>query len=75
MFLDLCKNHMYCIFRYYYESFYALGKRMEEPVSPLRHSLQPRVSCDEYEFGSCRWYDEWNYDHIRQYTDMKHVLH
>ena len=35
---------------------------------PKRGAYQPRVSCDEYEQGSCRWYDEWNYDHLLDYT-------
>ena len=54
--------------RYYYHNFPSLGKRPQEPRLPQRHANQPRVSCDEYEQGSCRWYDEWNYDHLVEYT-------
>lgn len=57
---------------YYYHNFPSLGKRMPEPSLPKRKSNQPRVSCDEYEFGSCRWYDEWNFDHIKEYVRNKH---
>ncbi|XP_068670621.1 uncharacterized protein [Montipora foliosa] len=53
---------------YYYHNFPSLGKRPQEPRLPQRHANQPRVSCDEYEQGSCRWYDEWNYDHLVEYT-------
>lgn len=55
-------------YRYYYKSFPTLGKRPPEPSLPKRKPEQPRVSCDEYEQGSCRWYDEWNYDHIKEYA-------
>ena len=54
--------------RYYYHNFPTLGKRPPQPELPKRGAYQPRVSCDEYEQGSCRWYDEWNYDHIVDYT-------
>ena len=54
--------------RYYYQNFPSLGKRFSEPSLPPRKRNQPRVSCDEYESGSCRWYDEWNYDHITEYV-------
>nr|XP_006825421.1 PREDICTED: uncharacterized protein LOC102803100 [Saccoglossus kowalevskii] len=60
---------------YYYESFYALGKRSAEPELPPRVQDQPRVSCDKYEQGSCRWYDEWNFDHIKEYQRLKRDLH
>ncbi|XP_066301443.1 prolyl 4-hydroxylase subunit alpha-1-like [Branchiostoma lanceolatum] len=66
------KGHKFIIQRwYYYKSFYSLGKRSPEPTLPARESGQPRVSCDEYEHGSCRWYDEWNYDHIEEYEAQK----
>ncbi|XP_035689841.1 uncharacterized protein LOC118425129 [Branchiostoma floridae] len=66
------KGHKFIIQRwYYYKSFYSLGKRSAEPTLPARESGQPRVSCDEYEHGSCRWYDEWNYDHIVEYEAQK----
>ena len=58
--------------RYYYQNFPSLGKRMQEPPLPGRKPNQPRVSCDQYEFGSCRWYDEWNYDHITEYVRNQH---
>ena len=61
--------------RYYYQSFFALGRRIDEPDIPSRDPLTPRVSCDEYDNGSCRWYDEWNYEHIIQYADSRHSLH
>jgi len=63
------KGHKFIIQRwYYYHNFPALGKRPQEPMLPQRGTHQPRVSCDEYEQGSCRWYDEWNYDHLVDYT-------
>ncbi|XP_033103273.1 uncharacterized protein LOC117106042 [Anneissia japonica] len=69
------KGHKYILQRwYYYESFYHLGKRPSEPNLPDRNVGQPRVSCDEYENGSCRWYDEWNYDHIIDYRSSKSSL-
>jgi len=46
-----------------------LGVRNEAPRHPIRsHDLTPRVSCDKFESGSCRWYDEWNYDHLIDIT-------
>lgn len=60
---------------YYYKSFYALGKRYPEPQIPTRKPGQPRVSCDQYDFGSCRLYDEWNYDHLIEYQNRKNTLH
>ena len=42
--------------RYYYENFYSLGKRPPEPDEPARQPGQARVSCDEYDSGSCRAY-------------------
>lgn len=63
------KGHKFIIQRwYYYHNFPSLGRRPEEPRLPPRSANQPRVSCDEYEQGSCRWYDEWNYDHLMDYT-------
>ncbi|KAH3717169.1 hypothetical protein DPMN_059949 [Dreissena polymorpha] len=55
------------IFRYYYKSIYSLGKRPPEPPLPVRAQNTPRVSCDAYENGSCRWYDEWNFEHLIEY--------
>jgi len=63
------KGHKFIIQRwYYYHNFPALGKRPQQPMLPKRGAYQPRVSCDEYKQGSCRWYDEWNYDHLLDYT-------
>ena len=62
-------------FRYYYKNFQLLGKRPMESELPKRKPLQPRVSCDHYEEGSCRWYDEWGYDHLIEYNQLKHTLH
>ncbi|XP_045170263.2 uncharacterized protein LOC123532764 [Mercenaria mercenaria] len=59
---------------YYYKSFYSLGKRPPEPPLPERKPGQPRVSCDEYEHGSCRWYDEWNFEHMIEYERQKYTL-
>lgn len=59
---------------YYYQNFPTLGKRMPQPALPKRNELTARVSCDEYQFGSCRWYDEWNYDHLTSYNNAKHTL-
>ena len=60
--------HLLQSYRYYYHNFPSLGRRPQEPLLPQRMANQPRVSCDEYEQGSCRWYDEWNYDHLLDYT-------
>ncbi|WAQ94696.1 hypothetical protein MAR_007167 [Mya arenaria] len=60
--------------RYYYKSFYSLGKRPPEPPLPARQPGQSRVSCDEYEHGSCRWYDEWNFEHLIEYERQKYTL-
>ncbi|XP_069111252.1 uncharacterized protein [Argopecten irradians] len=69
------KGHKYILQRwYYYKSFYSLGKRPPEPEIPRRAELQGRVSCDEYQHGSCRWYDEWNYDHLVDYMNKKATL-
>ncbi|UJR27837.1 hypothetical protein I4U23_009103 [Adineta vaga] len=59
---------------YYYENFYSLGKRPPEPDLPERKSGQAQVSCDEYDMGSCRAYDEWNYQHILKYRNVNHNL-
>lgn len=69
------KGHKFILQRwYYYKSFYSLGKRPPEPHIPVMEPGTPRVSCDEYEHGSCRWYDEWNYDHIIEYQNQKITL-
>ncbi|CAH1789269.1 unnamed protein product [Owenia fusiformis] len=60
---------------FYYENFYSLGRRQKEPDIPERSPGQGYVSCDAYDHGSCRWYDEWGYDHIVDYVAMKHKLH
>ncbi|KAH3717193.1 prolyl 4-hydroxylase subunit alpha-2-like [Dreissena polymorpha] len=59
---------------YYYKSFFSLGKRPPEPPLPVRVPNTPRVSCDEYENGSCRWYDEWNFEHLIEYERRKYTL-
>ncbi|CAB4003501.1 probable prolyl 4-hydroxylase 10 [Paramuricea clavata] len=70
---QVIQGHKYILQRwYYYQNFPSLGKRMPEPSLPNREANQPRVSCDQYEFGSCRWYDEWNYDHITEYVRNQH---
>ncbi|ESP02232.1 hypothetical protein LOTGIDRAFT_172228 [Lottia gigantea] len=69
------KGQKYILIRwYYYQNFYSLGKRPEEPNLPKRKEGQPRVSCDEYNNGSCRWYDEWGYDHLLDYQQQKLTL-
>eukprot|EP00057_Strongylocentrotus_purpuratus_P013044 XP_011667518.1 PREDICTED: uncharacterized protein LOC105439808 [Strongylocentrotus purpuratus] len=68
-------GHKFIIQRwYYYQSFSYLGKRAPEPDLPARAPDQPRVSCDEYEHGSCRWYDEWNNDHLTEYRALQSGL-
>ena len=63
-------NKKYIIQRwYYYENFFALGKRTKEPVLPARPSGTPKVSCDNYDNGSCRLYDEWSPDHLIEYQN------
>jgi prolyl 4-hydroxylase len=52
---------------YYYKNFYSLGKRTQEPSLPQRSPNTPKVSCDYYDQGSCRMYDEWNMDHLIEY--------
>ncbi|CAF0823629.1 unnamed protein product [Adineta ricciae] len=59
---------------YYYENFYSLGRRPPEPDLPERKPGQIQVSCDEYDMGSCRAYDEWNYQHILKYRHVNHNL-
>ncbi|XP_074645496.1 uncharacterized protein LOC141901865 [Tubulanus polymorphus] len=59
---------------YYYKSFYSLGRRPPDPDVPVREQGTPKVSCDEYKTGSCRWYDEWGYDHLLKYVQQKATL-
>lgn len=69
------KGRKYILQRwYYYQNFPALGKRTPQPSVPERDELTARVSCDDYQFGSCRWYDEWNYDHLTSYNNVKFTL-
>ncbi|XP_067649277.1 prolyl 4-hydroxylase subunit alpha-1-like [Haliotis asinina] len=69
------KGNKYILIRwYYYKSFFSLGKRPPEPPLPAREPGQPRVSCDEFEYGSCRWYDEWSYEHLLDYERQKMTL-
>lgn len=56
---------------YYYKNFYALGKRMSEAELPEREPNTPKVSCDNYDNGSCRMYDEWSPDHMIDYQREK----
>lgn len=47
----------YVIQRWYYlKNFYALGKRTTETSLPERSPNTPKVSCDDYDHGSCRLY-------------------
>lgn len=62
-----------CDCRYYYENFFSLGKRPPAPSLPKRDEGQPRVSCDEYDNGSCRWYDEWNNDHLLDFGQFTRI--
>lgn len=55
---------------YYYHNFPALGRRLSEPDLPVRLPGQPVVQCDRYDSGSCRWYDEWGFTHIKQYRKL-----
>ncbi|RDD42813.1 Prolyl 4-hydroxylase subunit alpha-1 [Trichoplax sp. H2] len=72
---EVVRGFKYIIQRwYYYENFYALGKRLKEPELPDRKPEQPRVTCDEYQYGSCRWYDEWNYEHLLAYRESANKL-
>ncbi|XP_057292709.1 uncharacterized protein LOC130621441 [Hydractinia symbiolongicarpus] len=69
------KGRKYILQRwYYFKNFMALGKRPMEPDLPKRKFLQPKISCDYYEQGSCRWYDEWGYDHLVEYNNIKQGL-
>ncbi|XP_072179464.1 uncharacterized protein [Diadema setosum] len=69
-------GHKFILQRWYYhESFFQLGKRPPQADIPAREPGQAKVNCDEYEHGSCRWYDEWNYDHIIDYQLKKSSLH
>ncbi|RNA18819.1 putative prolyl 4-hydroxylase 10 [Brachionus plicatilis] len=58
---------------YYFKNFYALGKRMAEAPLPEREPNTPKVSCDNYDNGSCRMYDEWNPDHMIDYQREKKI--
>jgi len=40
---------------------------MEAPPLPPREPDIGMVSCDEFHHGSCRWYDEWSYDVMKDY--------
>eukprot|EP00117_Sycon_ciliatum_P011973 scpid71910/ scgid13220/ Prolyl 4-hydroxylase subunit alpha-1; Procollagen-proline,2-oxoglutarate-4-dioxygenase subunit alpha-1 len=53
---------------YYYNTFPMLGKRFDPPTIPAREDNQPFISCDQYDQGSCRMYDEWQYIHIKEYV-------
>jgi hypothetical protein len=46
---------------YYLKNFYALGKRTDETDLPERPKNTPKVSCDEYEYGSCRLYGNYKF--------------
>ncbi|XP_066927141.1 uncharacterized protein [Clytia hemisphaerica] len=59
---------------YYYKSFSSLGHRSPEPELPKRKPMQPRVVCDHFEEGSCRWYDEWDYNHLNDYNKIADQL-
>jgi prolyl 4-hydroxylase len=62
----------YIIQRWYYlKNFYTLGKRVKEANLPQRSSNTPKISCDQYDFGSCRMYDEWGPDHLIEYMKSK----
>lgn len=52
---------------YYHHTFLSLGKRFEPPHLPKRGPNQPFISCDRFDQGSCRMYDEWQYHHIKEY--------
>ncbi|CAG5117913.1 unnamed protein product [Candidula unifasciata] len=69
------KGSKYILIRwYYYKTFYSLGKRPPPPPLPEREPDQAMVSCDEYNSGSCRWYDEWSYDSLLDYEKNKRTL-
>lgn len=57
---------------YYYMNFPSLGRRPPPPPNhlPPRSPNQPLVQCDTNDSGSCRWYDEWGYIHIRDYRHL-----
>jgi prolyl 4-hydroxylase len=62
----------YIIQRWYYlKNFYSLGKRTEEARLPVRPPNTPKVTCDQYDTGSCRMYDEWNPDHLIEYRNSR----
>ena len=56
---------------YYYHTFEMLGKRYQPPALPARGPDQPIISCDRYDSGSCRMYDEWQYTHIKEYVQQQ----
>lgn len=64
-------TYHFSVRRYYYKNFYSLGKRPPEPELPMRASETPRVNCDKYERESCRWYDEWIYEHLMDYRNQR----
>ncbi|XP_055875119.1 uncharacterized protein LOC106073181 isoform X1 [Biomphalaria glabrata] len=66
------KGSKYILIRwYYYKTFYSLGHRPAPPNLPQRESDQAMVMCDVYNSGSCRWYDEWTYEHLLDYKKNK----
>ncbi|RUS69165.1 hypothetical protein EGW08_023073 [Elysia chlorotica] len=69
------KGKKYILIRwYYYKSFQGLGHRPTPPHLPVRDDDQALVSCDDYDNGSCRWYDEWTYEHLLEYQQNKLYL-
>ncbi|CAL1538796.1 unnamed protein product [Lymnaea stagnalis] len=69
------KGSKYVLIRwYYYKTFYSLGRRPPAPHLPAREALQAMVMCDVYNSGSCRWYDEWSYEHLLEYERNKLTL-
>lgn len=66
------KGKKYILIRwYYYKSFLGLGQRPTPPGLPMRDPDQAKVSCDDYDNGSCRWYDEWTHEHLMEYQRTK----
>ena len=69
------RGHKFILQRwYYFKNFYSIHRRPADADIPPRAASVAKVSCDEYEQGSCRWYDEWNYSHIKEYLRMQHSL-
>ncbi|KAH9496891.1 hypothetical protein Btru_010087 [Bulinus truncatus] len=69
------KGSKYILIRwYYYKTFYSLGRRPAPPSLPPRDGDQAMVMCDVYNSGSCRWYDEWSYEHLLEYEKNKLTL-